>query len=461
LNVVAGSQTVMGFNGPQIFVGSGVGLYLDHDPTASNEAATKQYVDAHLPLSGGTLTGPLHAYGNAGGWSSHNIGQQVLITTNSANPALAIGDASESNWWAISNMVGYLRFAAMPALSDGSTPPTYVLELTTTAITVHQPITLPADPTTAMQAATKQYVDAHAGVTLDADGNLGINIAPPAGQYPADPTTGGWLFGGGVTANDWAVNLYWSDTGYRYWNAGFGYATSMQADGSLVWFSTSSGNAGDLAPLATAMSLDTSGNLNVTGSIGIGTTTWFNTSNSDNFYATGDSASIYFQFEAGWYWTWGRTDGQLYWQTPNGALLIMRTSDNLSYNAVGSLGGYGPYLDYSDVRGKQAISPATIGLAEILQLEPINFTRISFPAPQGKQVIHPPEVGFSAQQVRPIIPEAVRAIGIALPDGAGTLESDDPSLAVTTTAILAAAVNAIKELAARVADLESRVNVLD
>jgi len=45
LNLVAGSQTVMGFNGPDIYVGSGVTLHLDHDPTIALEAATKQYVD--------------------------------------------------------------------------------------------------------------------------------------------------------------------------------------------------------------------------------------------------------------------------------------------------------------------------------------------------------------------------------------------------------------------------------
>ena len=45
LNLVAGSQTVMGFNGPDIFVGSGVTLHLDHDPTSALEAATRQYVD--------------------------------------------------------------------------------------------------------------------------------------------------------------------------------------------------------------------------------------------------------------------------------------------------------------------------------------------------------------------------------------------------------------------------------
>ncbi len=45
LNLVAGSQTVMGFNGPDIYVGSGVTLHLDHDPTIALEAATRQYVD--------------------------------------------------------------------------------------------------------------------------------------------------------------------------------------------------------------------------------------------------------------------------------------------------------------------------------------------------------------------------------------------------------------------------------
>jgi hypothetical protein len=64
-------------------------------------------------------------------------------------------------------------------------------------------------------------------------------------------------------------------------------------------------------------------------------------------------------------------------------------------------------------------------------------------------VTHPPEIGFSAQQVQPIIPEAVHIMGSTLPNGSGGLDTDDPSLGVITTAILAAAVNAIKEIEAR------------
>ena len=68
------------------------------------------------------------------------------------------------------------------------------------------------------------------------------------------------------------------------------------------------------------------------------------------------------------------------------------------------------------------------------------------PVPEGS---HPPEIGFSAQQVRPIIPEAVRAIGSPLPDGGGGLDTADPTLAIHDTAILAAVVNALKAIDAR------------
>jgi hypothetical protein len=142
------------------------------DPTIPMGIATKQYADKMLPLAGGTMSGSLHAYGSGGGWSSHNIGQQLLVTTNTANPAIAIGDANATNWWAIANMSGVLRLGAMPALNDGSTAPNYVLELTGTAITADKPITLPADPTTALQAATKQYADTKlplAGGTMSGD----------------------------------------------------------------------------------------------------------------------------------------------------------------------------------------------------------------------------------------------------------------------------------------------------
>src|SRR5215216_4591838 len=64
LYVEATGVTITGTGGGALFnVGSGVAstfggtVTLNADPTNPLEAATKQYVDTFLPLSGGTLTG--------------------------------------------------------------------------------------------------------------------------------------------------------------------------------------------------------------------------------------------------------------------------------------------------------------------------------------------------------------------------------------------------------------------
>jgi Chaperone of endosialidase len=128
---------------------------------------------------------------------------------------------------------------------------------------------------------------------------------------------------------------------------------------------------------------------------------------------------------------------------------------NRLINLLGPCAGAGPYVDTSDIRGKRDIAPATVGLAEVLQLEPINFIRLppvgGLPADDvNASLVYPPEIGFSAQQVQPIIPEAVPIAGIELPDGTGAFGSESPSLGLITTPIVAALVNAVKELHAMI-----------
>jgi hypothetical protein len=119
----------------------------------------------------------------------------------------------------------------------------------------------------------------------------------------------------------------------------------------------------------------------------------------------------------------------------------MRGSDGATYNNVNWVGGHGAYRDVSDERLKTDIMPATVGLPEILAIDPINFHRLS---PDG-QTYPEEEIGFSAQNVQPIIPQAVTETGIGLPD----------ALAVASEMILAAVVNAIKTLNDRVSALEA------
>jgi hypothetical protein len=71
------------------------------------------------------------------------------------------------------------------------------------------------------------------------------------------------------------------------------------------------------------------------------------------------------------------------------------------------------------------------------------------------------EIGFVAQDVQPIVPEAVWQAGIPLRDGSGGLDSADPTLGLTSETITALNVNAIKELNALIASLTDRIAALE
>lgn len=84
-------------------------------------------------ISGGTMT-----LSSGGGWSSSNVGKQLLLTTPAAasNPGIGITDGNGTNLLAMYNDVGTLTFAAMPAYSDGATAATSIVNMTKGAVAV-------------------------------------------------------------------------------------------------------------------------------------------------------------------------------------------------------------------------------------------------------------------------------------------------------------------------------------
>lgn len=66
------------------------------------------------------------------------------------------------------------------------------------------------------------------------------------------------------------------------------------------------------------------------------------------------------------------------------------------------------------------------------------------------------ELGFGARQLRAVLPEAVSAVARSPKfwDAPGTMDESEPIYAVATTPIIAAMVNAIKTIDARLAALE-------
>jgi hypothetical protein len=110
---------------------------------------------AHTTLSSdgttATLKGSLHIDAAAGGWSSVNVGKQLLLTgPASDNPGLGIADVNGGNIIGIFNTSGTLGIAGMPAYSDSTNAPNYIALLSvTTGITFAKPLTLNPLPTNA------------------------------------------------------------------------------------------------------------------------------------------------------------------------------------------------------------------------------------------------------------------------------------------------------------------------
>lgn len=99
----------------------------------------------------------------------------------------------------------------------------------------------------------------------------------------------------------------------------------------------------------------------------------------------------------------------------------------------------------SDARVKQNIVDYTLGLDAIVQLQPKQFSFI----PETGHDSSVRHIGFVAQDVQPILPEAVTSSQVTFKN----LAIED-MLTVDITPALYAMINAIKELAVRVATLE-------
>lgn len=103
----------------------------------------------------------------------------------------------------------------------------------------------------------------------------------------------------------------------------------------------------------------------------------------------------------------------------------------------GNFHAAGTITQGSDARNKVDIEPMTEGLNAVLALQPKSFAWEKTPERQ--------QWGFIAQDVEEVMPVAVRLI-----EG----QENESSLALDTTPIIAALVNAVKELAAKVEALE-------
>lgn len=272
--------------------------------------------------------------------------------------------------------------------------------------------------------------------------NTGVDIGARS-IYATNTVQGAYLYSTGNVRADGAISV----------GGDINASGGIAANGNL-WSNTGIGTNGDITGRqlhATGGHVVSDHDVYAAGGFYIG-----GVGNFDYGFYSGSGQRV-FQYAAGWYWRWDTSNGDLTWNRPgNGNHLVIRSSDALIYNQLAAMGGYGPYANFSDQRGKSFITRSARGLAEILALKPVEFTRISMLHDRDPDKIPPREIGFIAQDVRRALPEAVVTLGVRMPVDIDPLAGDEPSLGITYDTITATLVNAVQELHARIATLEGK-----
>lgn len=266
--------------------------------------------------------------------------------------------------------------------------------------------------------------------------------------------SGGLVLTGNLTAalNVYAKAIYINPANSYEWNFGIdGSGNHIQTHRTGwydLWTSATGGRTWNGTP-GTLMTLDGTGNLSVSGKM-VATQHWVSGTSDAFGLALGGSGrvlsflpSFYLDFA-----TTGPTAGTLQYVDSGGPLWVMRASDQFCFNPQSAVGGNGAYINTSDRRVKANVTPSDKGLAEVLQLQPVTFTRTN-PATTGN------EIGFIAQDVQAVVPEAVWGnAGLPREDG-------EPLLGLTSETITALNVNAIKELHDMITALTTRLAALE
>jgi len=447
-------------------------LVLAGPPVAPNDAATKGYVDAmagagtgvFLPLTGGTMTGPLTLSGPPTA-PLQPVNLQFFQDQMSAagqfpdapNDGFAYGRMSQA-WQRVvrlsgSAMTGALTLSGDPTVALHATTKQYVDTQVTANIgakvnragdTMTGPLVLVGDPTAALQAAPRQYVDTRLIKTGDTmTGPLTMNV--PVGGFAWNVgASKAWALGNGQGGFTDTLDVKTSGTGVnprmRFLDVNTTVAAEMvYASGSVNWIV-----AGANAAILNNSGLTLAGGNVVVGGAGSGAGITLDSVGGD-FYLKAN-ASYYFRYNA----------GALYWMIPmSGGVYGFVAEPNGDFFIRGSVAGKaggGPWTDTSDARIKDRVRDYTAGLDAIRALRPVRY---HFGAATGRDVDRE-HIGLVAQDVEPVMPECVTQQAITL----GDVALDDMRM-LDTGPITFALVNAVRELAAANDELRARLAALE
>jgi Chaperone of endosialidase len=312
---------------------------------------------------------------------------------------------------------------------------------------------------TGTNVATISNAGAIAGATLSASGAVSgasLSISGSATTGPHDVagllrvTTGGRILSAdGAGSSQPSVSCWHTgrSTCYGMWNASNNTLGFGTCDGggnpTATWGAISSGG------------FTLNGQMNATGSIVAGTGIYGN--NGDCGIYPGGSGRV-MQFAASWYFNWNSTNGTLQWVMSDGAAGWTLRNDRqfiLPASSNGWKPGGGVWADTSDERIKTVLSSYDSSLDQIVALQPVRYTFKGNDTDVDGNRNHEADgkeyIGLVAQATELVMPEMVnKSEGYIDGEKVTDLRNLD------TGPLIFALVNAVKELAAKVAALEAK-----
>jgi len=459
---------------------------LKRDPTTALEAATKQYADTKLSKSGGVITGPTTIQGDLiVSPGSLSVTYGLTFGFNGADYSAVYMNAKPNTnritYYQSNGSTRWLYGTAAGAESGGNVGSDFFLSSYTdagasgaTALYFSRATGLgfvAGDPTAPMGIATKQYADTKlslSGGTVN--GNLTVtgSINASSGIVKAISLNNWASFELSKSASGQQNQILASTNNVLRWMVALGDTTAETGANAGSDFAIHRyDDAGNYLgrPFFIQRSNGSTvidGGLTINGSIvanGIGlsgTTSVYQMTAGTFLTISGQtvfSASANIILNGGGRPTYSH---EFYWGATRHMMMGQDNSLYLVYG-TGLKPGGGAWADSSDSRIKNVTGDYTLGLNEILNLNPIRYTFKGNDKHVADQQLYHPDttkeyIGLSAQEVEPYFPEMVtRKEGLI-----DEIQVDDLRV-LDLSSLPLALVNAVKELYARIVTIETQL----
>jgi hypothetical protein len=369
-----------------------------------------------VPLAGATMTGPL----------TMGAGATLTLNANAAQPLQAIPlQQMQSMLGAYVPVTGNVTVSG--PLTMGST------------------LTLHADPTVALGATTRQYVDAGDAARLTQAQGDARYVAITGSTMSGNLITPYLYAVNGISPSSYNASEWYLSTDnasgdkFQFFRAPGSYDVWRGATGNREWWTSGA----HVMTLSNVGVLTTASNI-VAGAAVFASAIYLGPTNDFSLFVSADDTR-WLSFNPSWAWGWQAATGNLVWSNAiNSSYDVTIGGNGLCYNSTGA------WLANSDVRLKQDIEDYVPGLDALLQVRPRTFNMIA-DVQQATLSGEPARrrVGVIAQEIETVIPETV-IVGAQEVDGTHY----DDLRHYDSGPLLYTLVNAVKELHAMVLALQ-------